>query len=236
MKKITLLLLLVSMFSFSQKKIIFKDSSSVIVERVKTWNGFIVYEDSLGEVVKLKKKKVQFVKDISLSEDKFQYNQMGLTDYVVKRIDSLSQEQLFKKSINWIKENYKNPDKVIKALIDTKKIRFEGFKENVICLTSLGLTTCYGANYSIVISFKDGRYKFDPIQLTYRIPASKHNSGITKDVYFDNGMSFYKDNGLIRNMFSSVPESLEILFNDLNLSLHEYLSKGKAKEEDDDGW
>ena len=43
-----------------------------------------------------------------IEKSDFKYTVEGMTDYTVIEIDSLNTEQLYKKSINFIKETYKN--------------------------------------------------------------------------------------------------------------------------------
>ena len=48
---------------------------------------------------------------ITSDESKFTYDINGMNvEYLVMTIDSTSQQQNFKKSINWIKETYNNPE------------------------------------------------------------------------------------------------------------------------------
>lgn len=167
-------------------------------------------------------------------QNTFTYNKDGLTDYVVVKTDSISKDELFKKSINWIKETYKNPDEVLKTTIDNDKIRFEGAEENLICLKSLGMKTCYTGTYTIEILFKDGRYKFNPISLTYYHPASQYSSGGIVDISLTDGSWMYRRNGKPRSMYKEIPEAVSNLFNSLCNNLNKYLSKKDGSKDDDD--
>ena len=44
---------------------------------------------------------------------------------IVVSVDSLKADYLYKKSINWVQETYKNPEKVLKAKIENEKIRID---------------------------------------------------------------------------------------------------------------
>ncbi|MFV0531950.1 MAG: hypothetical protein ACK5MD_11005 [Flavobacteriales bacterium] len=160
------------------------------------------------------------------AQQKFTFDKNGLTDFVVVKTDSgLTQNYLFEKTINWVKERYKNPDAVFKSFIDNEKIRIEGFSEDLICYIHLGLYNCYSATYSITISFKDGRYKFDPVSLYYHIPVSEYypTGGIVNIYLNSSNSSFYKKNGKIRSSYRSIPGEIEWLFNRLNNNLKEYI-------------
>jgi hypothetical protein len=47
---------------------------------------------------------------------------------VVVEIDSLNAAEVYLKTLDWIKETYKNPDEVIKANFENEKIRLDGFQ------------------------------------------------------------------------------------------------------------
>jgi len=170
---------------------------------------------------------------ITSDESKFTYDINGMNvEYLVMTIDSTSQQQNFKKSINWIKETYKNPEEVIKTTIDEKKIRFEGSEQNLICIKSLGLNTCYNARYTIEVEFKENKYKFTPLSLSYRVPGSQYGPARTIQIDFKDGSMYYKKNKTIRTLYQSVPSSIENLFNSLNNSLNEYIKKESAENTD----
>src|SRR5699024_7474191 len=133
---------------------------------------------------------------LSFGQKKFNYDQSGLNlKYVVVDIPQKTQQELFTKSINWIKETYKNPDKVIKTTIENKKIRFEGVDMDIISTSALGLTTYYPTTYVIEIAFKDGKYKFEPISIEYRIPSSAYNPTIIENVDLTTGKKYYNRKG-----------------------------------------
>ena len=83
---------------------------------------------------------------------------------------------------------------------------------------------------------KDGRYKFDPIELSYRVPANRYNNGSNAKIDFESGMSLYDKRGEIRNVYKSIPDSVELLFNHLNSNLKTYLLKNKSEKADKDDW
>lgn len=164
-----------------------------------------------------------------IAQSKFSYNQNGLTpEYLVIEIENKDSENLFSNSINWIKETYKNPDEVIKTTIEFEKIRFEGYQSSLFCINTLGLNTCYNATYIIEIEFKDGKYKFKPLTLKYRIPQT----GAEENINFTDGKGYYKSNGKIRKMWDTIPPSIENLFNDLSLSLENYLKDINIAKDD----
>jgi len=164
------------------------------------------------------------VYSFGFGQEKFTFNIDGLNPrYIVVEIDSLKQAELFKNSINWIKETYKNPDKVIKTTFDNEKVRFEGSKDNLICVYSIGFVFCYTGMYTIEIEFKDNKYKFRPISVEYRLPADKYSASRMAQVDLIDGSLYYNNKGVVRKMYETWPTSIETLFNELNSSLSKYL-------------
>lgn len=91
-------------------------------------------------------------------------------DYLVVEIDSLSAKQLYRKSINWVKETYQSPDVVIKMKIENEKMRIVAIKKNAIKYKGIPLKM----KYSIVISFKNGKYKFGLSEVYIYIESLNH--------------------------------------------------------------
>lgn len=162
----------------------------------------------------------------SYSQDLFKYDKEGLLPkYIVTKNDSLTQSELYLKTIDWIKDTYKNPDVVIKAKFENEKIRFSGMNQNAFYVSVLGMKTIMKARYSIEIEFKEGRYKFTPINLEYYNSPSKYSSGGWTPINFEYGGAFYKKKGKLRKMFKSFPIGTSALLNPLKLSLDIYLLK-----------
>lgn len=105
-----------------------------------------------------------FISLLSNGQEKFTYSEKGLTpEYLVGEIENKTQKEIYTKSLNWVKENYKNPDKVLKTTIENEKIRFEGVDMDLMCHSALGSTTCYNTTYVVEIDFREGKYKFTPL-------------------------------------------------------------------------
>jgi len=172
---------------------------------------------------------------LTFGQDKFIYDQEGLSPkYVVVEMDSLKKNELFTKTINWIKETYRNPDEVILTTIDNEKVRFEGFKDNLICVNSLGMVSCYNGLYTIEIEFKNNKYKFTPLSIEYRVPASQYSTGGRVSINFNDGTVYYNKKGKLRKVYITIPTSIETLFNELNSNLSNYLLiEKKANDKDD---
>lgn len=164
-------------------------------------------------------------------EELFKVSKEGFTDYVVVKIDSFSQKELFDKTINWIKETYNSPDDVIKARIDSSKVIFEGFKPNALYFRALGMKKFEDVKYRIAISFKNGRYKFEALRLQIYASPSQYSSGGWSDWNLDGTYAAVtKKNGKVRKSLRDYIPSIERVFNQVLLSHKLYMTKQEAKQ------
>lgn len=147
----------------------------------------------------------------------------GVEPIVVER-DGLNASELYKKALNWVQETYKNPEKVLKANIENEKIRIDAFATDAWWYKSLGMRNSYNMEYTIEISFKDERYRFEYIIGQFYIDGGK--------VLYDY-RNFYKDNGDVRKSYIDAVPSLETTMNDLSYSFYNYLSGKTAKKDND---
>lgn len=188
---------------------------------------------------------VMFVFGSVQSQEKFVYNSDGLTQGLVVEIESVSQEDIYQKSINWIKESYNNPDEVIVTRIENEKIRFSGYERKCLMTKSLGMKGYNDVRYTVEVSFKDGKYRFEVISLeSYTEPSSITRGGWGQINLVGNGLSgvfgrvkFYKKSGKIKSVFKYYPENIERLFNGLNDNLKNYLMrKNNLKHDSSSDW
>lgn len=199
-----------------------------------------------GKFIRIKSSEITSIVEIKEGWDYFKFSEDGFTDYVVVDVDSLSKENLYIQVKNWVLETYNTPSEVIKSEIKNKKIRIEGSKSSGLSVKGiLGESYYYNIRYSIEISVRDGKYKFDPISLEYYIPYSKYVSARWVDLSIFNKESlspFYyqkgKKKGRIQSTFSSFPSSVENHFDNLNISLFNYINKNNesSEEKSDDDW
>ena len=222
-----------NLFSQATDRIYLNNGKYEDITNVKYIKNFVSFSrlDSTSGFYDMKD--VSRVKKIVTEINQFEFKDKLFTDFVVVKIDSLNKEKLFKRTLNWIKETYKNPNEVIKMTIENEKIRINGYKENLYCYDTFLGGSCYYGTYSIEISFKDGRYRFDPTYLEYRIPADKYNpAGLNVPVELTQFDYMYNNDGELRKLYKFMPAILEDTFNDLNLNLYKYiLSQGKEKND-----
>lgn len=144
---------------------------------------------------------------------------------IVVQTDSLKANELYSKALNWVQTTYKNPDKVLKSKIENESIRIDGFAENAWMYKTFVMTMFYNMDYTVEISFKDGKYRFE-----YRIGQFYGDNG--QRILFDYS-TFYKKDGTIRSVYADAPPSLEKTMNELSQSFYNYVTgKTSAKKND----
>ena len=167
-------------------------------------------------------------------ETEFKFTKEGFTDFVVTQCEGKTQAELYEETLDWVSITYKNPKEVIKAQIENDYIRIEGSSNNLLCKKVLLSTMCDNAKYQIEISFKDGKYKFDIINISGYFSGSQYSSGGWYDVKFDKMSEYYKDNGDVRSMYKNYPASFSETFNSLNISLEDFLKSYKIPSKKSD--
>lgn len=164
--------------------------------------------------------------------DYFEWKKEGFTKNVIVEVDSIKQEKLFNLTKDWIKEIYNTPSKVIKAEIEYKKIRVQGYKKKAIKEKFMG-TRYFDASYSFEISIKDGKYKFEPLYFSWFIPTRSDWVLVSNGRY---SKKLFNNKGVLRKTYKYIPSSVENLFNTLNISLYNYIQKNIRTDDKSDDW
>lgn len=145
---------------------------------------------------------------------------------IIVNVDSLKADYLFKKAVNWVQETYKNPDKVLKTKIENEKIRVDGFANNAWWYKTLGMKMSYNMDYSVEVSFKDGKYRFEFVVGQFYTDSGQK--------FLANYSSFFKSSGEVKGVYSEAVPSLEETMNNLSLSFYNYVTGVKTKK--DSSW
>lgn len=143
---------------------------------------------------------------------------------IVVEIEGMSASELYKNSIKWVQETYKNPDEVLKANIENEKIRIDGFAFNAWWFKSIGVRLSLDMEYTVSIDFKDGRYRFE-----FTIGQFW---GDGQKVLYDY-THFFNKKGEVKNTYEDAVPSLEVTMNTLSVSFYNYVT-GKTKEKNED--
>lgn len=158
-------------------------------------------------------------KQVKAQEVEFNISKDKITNYLISNCDSKSKEELYKKTIDWISINFKNPKEVIQSQIENEMIRIEGFTEN--------FNGTSNASYLIEISFKEGKYKFDPISFTII-------NGLNKFDFFSTYSTYFKSDGTVKERLKVTVKGASDLINNLNKSLATFINEGKELNKKDE--
>lgn len=166
-----------------------------------------------------------------VAQKKFSYDSEGLKPrYVVIEVDSLDRRQLYKKAVDWIKELHKDPNKVIKSKDKEKKFTITAFKSKVFRSKIKGRPFVHDARYTVEISFRSGRYKFEPIGLEYYTSETKYSSSRWNPISLDRDVTLYSRSNKINDDFKSFPSTIAEIFNGVNSDIIKFI-KRKNKDE-----
>lgn len=152
----------------------------------------------------------------------FEYGPQGLTPYVVMNVNGVTAQDLYNKTLNWIKTTWQNPDKVIKMTIPNEKIRVEGFQQGLIKPRKMPI----GCGYTIEISFKDNKLKFDVVSIL------SAPDGIPTGYNYRELPNFKTDEKMLK-AFGDSASIIETYFNNLVKGLSTYISGGGSTPKDD---
>ena len=168
-------------------------------------------------------------------KEKFSYTNNGLEPKDVSvSINGMKRAVLLSKAKEWVKEKYGDSEEKFEEIENdnaekgkkVKKIRVKGFSENAICFNKGADYHCEKANYTIELQFKDGEYKFKPKKLSYKPTSSNKKINIR----FDRS-DFHTAEGNTDSDYRKVPAQIEMLLNNLNKSLLNYLTDVPQEDE-----
>jgi hypothetical protein len=165
------------------------------------------------------------VKSSSYSQEtEFKFSKDGLTDFIVITYDGTAKET-YNRALAWVKENHKKGYTILSS-VENEKMSIQGNKENFLCSKAGGTTVCTTAIFTIEITFKDGKFKFDAISLSEK-PT---NSTTITAHNLDDFSEYFNKDGSLKKYKDDVPSAYESLFNDLNKSLITFMDKKKKAE------
>lgn len=149
--------------------------------------------------------------------------------YVVIKIDSIKQDQLFKFAISYVNKNYKNPDQVIKGKTDNEYVRFITHVPYFLKVNNSGAMIDIDADYSTELNFKDGKVKYEITELNMYAQNGGYKVLFTGGL-FEGYPIFNKKNELKRQDTKS---DIENYFNNQIKSLKDFIDATVNKKNED---
>ena len=145
-----------------------------------------------------------------------------LTDFLIIPCEGKTKEELYKKTIEWISKTYNKPSEVIKSQVENDYIRFQGIETKGYCRNPMVLI-CENLRYEIEISVKDGKYKFDVVNLEGAETSKYGNIIGWSSIIFKKSWIYFKNNGEVRDQYKDTMPKIAKYINTLNQSLHDYI-------------
>ena len=167
---------------------------------------------------------------------KFTVTPNGLRDssdneksYLVLEVDDMSAKQLYDNAMRYIKQQYVDPQEVLKGEIEGEYIKFSTYVEKLLYYNNSGVKIPIEANYITELKFKDGKVRYEIVSLDMHYYNVKTN--ITTNVLFSGGLFdgyiIYKKNG---SLFKEEAKyDIENYFNSQVDAIKAYL-KGEAED------
>jgi hypothetical protein len=147
--------------------------------------------------------------------------------YVVIEIEGKSAKQLFDNSKRYIIQTYKNPDFVQKGIIENEYIKFDTYTPYIATINA-GLSKLkYDAKYVTELHFKDGKVKFEIINLKIETDGAPLN--FSPNGAFG-GWYIFNKKGILKQ--ESAKQEIETYFNEQIKNLSSYL-KGETNGNED---
>jgi len=118
---------------------------------------------------------------------------------------------IYAKTINWLENNFDNPDDVMVANIENKSISLKAVEPKVWTPNRIGQNTNYDMAYTLKIEFKDGRYRVSYELGNFEVEGKKLTTSY-KDLFkkFDGSIKYGLDGAVvgIENKLNDKTESL----------------------------
>jgi len=159
-----------------------------------------------------------------------------LNNYIVVEAKGTAKE-LYEGTINWINEVYNTPEEVIKGQIENEYIRFQGSPSDFPLKYVQGMfggsvADGYNFRYMVEIKFKDGRFRFEILQVERYQRGSQYIAAEWVNVSLTQRTSDRK--GKLDVPGKMTLDANKKYFNDLAQSLKKYLDEGGASKSNDD--
>tara|TARA_B110000027_G_scaffold59248_1_gene63903 strand:+ start:131 stop:760 length:630 start_codon:yes stop_codon:yes gene_type:complete len=154
--------------------------------------------------------------------------------------------ELYNKTIDWVNETYKNPDKVIKGKVEGKYVRVSGSAGALSQSTAMGMTFYYDVRYSLEIKFKENKIRYEVTKMEHYIPSSQYVTGGWRDYPFSfkvakakgklNKKTQERSAGKIDKDGVKNYENFIFYFENLGLGLKKYVENSSSESSPEDDW
>jgi hypothetical protein len=106
--------------------------------------------------------------------------------YVIIEVPNMTAKQLYDNAIKYVNQNYKNPDEVIKGKTDSEYLKFDTYNPELVFIKNGGIKQFFSAKYITELNFKDGKVKYEIIEL-----AMNHTKTNAPLYFTGGGLNWY---------------------------------------------
>lgn len=177
---------------------------------------------------------ILFTAILLFGQDKFEITPTASNNFVVTELKGKNAEEIYKKTIEWVNINYKNPKEVIKAENLNTYLRIEGVSKYLINFNMgvLGQNN-YDGRYTLEFDFKDDKYRMTIANIEYYVPYDKYAIKTGWQSFgYDKSVFFNKKNEPVK-IFKQTLISLPLHFNSMNNSLKDYILNSNVQKNND---
>ena len=147
----------------------------------------------------------------------------GLTDFIVVPVEDKKASDMYTEALGWMIDRN---DITSKKTVQGESIIIEGQADDVFCSTMMGMRNCNPLLYSIQVSFKDGKYKFDVLSINWKDKAS--NNIFPLEIAPPFTTTYYNKKGEIKSVFKWIENDLPAFLDKLS---NEYKSRLTTKQD-----
>jgi|AntRauTorckE5430_2_1112549.scaffolds.fasta_scaffold30582_2 hypothetical protein len=94
--------------------------------------------------------------------------------YIVIDMPSKTAKELYDESFKFIQKTYKNPDEAIKSKIENEYLKFSTYSDGFIRVKQGYIKMNWNARYTIELSFRDNKIKYEIIELEMSNDANSY--------------------------------------------------------------
>ena len=169
------------------------------------------------------------------SPTQFEFTSNAMNPFIVTEVQNKSATELYQKSLEWIKKNYKSPDDVIITTVENDYIRFRGIANNLRCWKLVSYA-CSDVQYETEITFKDGKFKFEILNFEEK-DKDPFNDFRTywkniNALFYTNNKTLYNKDGELKKQYVGYINKIPSYFNNLNSELKSYIEESSQQKND----
>ena len=165
-----------------------------------------------------------FIKTSFAQTDSIKVTPAGLTEVKIKT--DIASNLIYQRTLTWVNEIYKNPEKVLTGKIVDQSITISGYSGNAYEFNSLGIIFFYDISYHLYITIDNDVINYKMV--IDDVSSQGTSASAERSIY----LSFFKKTGELRPMYKRSKVSLERTINKLLFSYYEKLKSSEMSSDE----